>query len=360
MSVTRTSVNLFDYNLPTDRIAQKPIEPRDHSKLMMLDRNTGAITHRKFFEIGQELQTGDVLVMNNTKVFRARLLATSRNKKVEIFLLRPEGGFWQVLARPGKVLWKGDKIECAGVEATIKEKRPDGIIVVDFGKTVEEVIAFANKVGHIPVPPYVEKEPEHLEDYQTIYAQKEGSVAAPTAGFHFTKQLIDDLKQKGIQIEYVTLHVGIGTFRPMKTENIEEHVMHAEYVEIQPETAQRINLAKAEGRRIIAVGTTTVRSLEGAADCAMTTTNPSLDGRGLGEGDFLSENGFRGDINIFITPGYQFKIINGLITNFHLPKSTLLVLVSALAGREHILAAYEEAIKKEYRFYSFGDAMFIQ
>ncbi len=232
---------------------------------------------------------------------------------------------------------------------------------------MENVLAFADKHGEVPTPPYIKKVPEKLETYQTVYAEKVGSVAAPTAGFHFTPRLVEEIKKKEVQIEFVTLHVGLGTFRPMKTETIEEHEMHAEFVEIAPDVAKRINQAKRDGRRVIAVGTTTVRTLEGVA---MSATPPNLPlERGgsimnvpLFKGDYrgLPATGFIGDVNLFITPGFDFKIVDALVTNFHLPKSTLLVLVSAFAGREHILAAYEEAIKQDYRFYSFGDAMFIQ
>ncbi|MEK7615490.1 MAG: tRNA preQ1(34) S-adenosylmethionine ribosyltransferase-isomerase QueA [Patescibacteria group bacterium] len=331
--------SLFDYHLPEDQIAQQSVEPRDQSRLLVVDRGTGQWQHKQFFEISQFLRAGDVLVLNNTKVFRARL----HTEGLEVFLLRAkEGSVWEVMVRPGKKVQVDQEIDLNGLRGTIVEKRNDGIVLMRFDRSPDEVVAFANEHGEIPVPPYVNIQPQTFQDYQTVYAKETGSVAAPTAGFHFTQRLIDELKQKGIQFEEVTLHVGIGTFRPMKTETIEEHEMHSEFVSIDSGTAERINTAKKEGRRVIAVGTTTVRTLEGVAH---------------------SDGGFRaftGDVNLFIKPGFEFEIIDVLITNFHLPKSTLLVLVSAFAGREHVMNAYAEAVKEGYRFFSFGDAMFIQ
>lgn len=328
-----TSIELFNYHLPPGQIAQEPVRPRDHSRLLVLDRKAGTTTHKTFFEIADELRAGDVLVMNNTKVFKARLSAGG----IEVFLLRGEGTRRSALLRPGRKAKVGDALDLGGLVATVAEKREDGVATLAFDVGVEEVLAFTDAHGEIPVPPYVEKAPEKLEDYQTVYAKNVGSVAAPTAGFHFTPELIDALKAKGVQFEFVTLHVGIGTFRPVKADTLEEHEMHAEFVAIDAGTAGRISQAKREGRRVIAVGTTTVRALEGT------------EGR----------EGAR-DVNLFITPGFDFKVIDGLITNFHLPKSTLLVLVSAFAGRENVLRAYEEAVRLGYRFFSFGDAMFIR
>jgi len=332
------STNLFDYLLPLERIAQHSIEPRDHSRLMVLDRATGAWKHKRFFDVVEELCAGDVLVFNDTKVFRARL----RGKGLEVFLLRATGEKrWEVMVRPGRKVVEGQEIDLGGLKGNILEKRADGIVLMQFDRSSDEVIAFANIHGEIPVPPYVKEQPADLANYQTVYAQTTGSVAAPTAGFHFTERLMNELKVKGIQFEFVTLHVGIGTFRPMKTATLEEHEMHSEFVSLSEEVATRINQAKQEGRRVVAVGTTTVRTLEGIA--------------------FVQKRlcGYTGDINLFIKPGFAFKIIDGLMTNFHLPKSTLLVLVSAFAGRENILRAYQEAIAQQYRFFSFGDAMFI-
>ncbi len=340
-----TPITLFDYHLPPEQIAQEPMRPRDHSRLLLMSRETGELQHKKFFQIEEELREGDVLVMNDSKVFKARLRGRKEPegpnepeepKDLEVFLLRGEGKCWSAMVRHGKKINVGDRIDLGGLVVTVLNKDTDGTVTLEFDVGVEEVIAFTETHGEIPVPPYVTKTPDRLEDYQTVYAKTVGSVAAPTAGFHFTDDLIGRLKGKGVQFEFVTLHVGIGTFRPVKTETLEDHVMHSELVTIEAETAKRILLAKQEGRRVIAVGTTTVRALEGTQLRAGTQ-----------------------DVNLFITPGFDFKIIDGLITNFHLPKSTLLVLVSAFAGREHILVAYQEAVRLGYRFFSFGDAMFI-
>ncbi len=344
-----TPIALFDYHLPPEQIAQFSVSPRDSSRMLALDRKTGERTHKAFREIVDELVEGDVLVMNNTKVFKARLSGTVsvRGKKIEleVFLLRGEGTRWSAMVRPGKKVAVGDWIDLRGMVATVVEKREDGVVTLEMNATVDEVIAFANSHGEIPVPPYVDKAPAKLDDYQTVYAKTVGSVAAPTAGFHFTDELIAKLKAKGVQFEFVTLHVGIGTFRPVKTDTLEEHEMHAEFVTVDAETAGRINAAKREGRRVVSVGTTTVRVLEGVA---------------AQSGGSIPNDGFSGDVNLFITPGFDFKVIDALITNFHLPKSTLLVLVSAFAGRENVIAAYEEAVRLGYRFFSFGDAMFIR
>ncbi len=358
-----TPASDFDYVLPPDRIAQFSVEPRDRSRLMILDRATGMVAHKRFFEIENELKAGDVLVLNKTKVFKARLRGRRFAKEFEVFLLRPEpdalpgSSVWQALVRPGKLIHERNFIELVGgMVTTVALKKEDGKVLLSFHATVEDVLAYADTYGEIPVPPYVKTPLESLDKYQTVYAERVGSVAAPTAGFHFTPELIARLKGKGVQCETVILHVGLGTFRPMKTETIEEHQMHAEYVEIDATAAQRINTAKAEGRRIIAVGTTTVRALEGAAASHLLLPKGESE-RVIG---VLPSGGFLGDVNLFITPGFRFLVVDALITNFHLPKSTLLVLVSAFAGCEHVLAAYEDAIKQDYRFYSFGDAMFIR
>ena len=399
----------FDYNLPPELIAQTPAEPRDSSRLMVVDRRHKTWQHRQFFNVVDYLQEGDLLVWNNSKVFKARLrgeilldtasddIDDEREKKlhptgkilntspVEIFLVRPmENKFvWKVLAKPGRKLRLGMKVKFAdlsaeapqgakadGFEGEVITKEKDGTILMQFGDEDMVVREKANRYGTVPIPPYINPRSggdvpqdrggfvnsstlanpplprpsgDLSERYQTIYAKHEGSVAAPTAGFHFTPELIEKLKKKGVQFAEVTLHVGLGTFLPVKSERVEDHVMHSEWTELTAKNADLINAAKAEGRRVIAVGTTTVRVLEGIASLK----------------DGLPESGFTGDINIFITPGFQFRVIDGLITNFHLPKSTLLVLVSAFSSRESILAAYEEAIKLGYRFYSFGDAVFI-
>ena len=321
----------FDYFLPPERIAQAPIEPRDASRLLVLGRQDGGIQHRHFFEIGQFLRPGDLLIVNESKVFKARLQAL--NPQVEVFLLHAEENHWVALAKPGRKLAVGSLVTFEdGRTCDVVEKRSDGTVVLDFHSPAEEILKWTDTSGSVPIPPYVEQ-PVSQERYQTVYAKTVGSVAAPTAGFHFTPELIEKLKLQGIRFASVTLHVGLGTFRPMKTDTLEEHEMHHEWLDVPEETMRAIEETKKNGGRVIAVGTTTVRALE---------------------------SGIRhGFTNIFITPGYQFKIIDGLITNFHLPKSTLMVLVSAFAGRESILHAYETAIKEKYRFYSFGDAMLI-
>ena len=387
-----TPTSQFDYNLPLDRIAQHSVEPRDHSKLMIVDRKSGVIEHKQFFNILDDLHAGDVLVFNNTKVFRARLNGKGvegwrgEGKEFEIFLLRCDSSYgwgpqtphvqsssiWQSLIRPGKKINVGDKIKIADVEIIVKEKNDDGVALLEFPLDEAGVLSFTDAHGEIPIPPYVDEKPTSIEKYQTVYAKETGSVAAPTAGFHFTNELLEKIKAKGVEIAFVTLHVGIGTFRPMKSDTIEEHTMHAEFVQISPEVAQQINKAKQEKRCVIAVGTTTVRSLEGAAQSTLLHLERSERSSGDGKiplvvgmkhsekNDPIPADGFSADVNMFITPGFEFKVIDALITNFHLPKSTLLVLVSAFAGREHMLAAYEEAIKNEYRFFSFGDAMFVR
>jgi len=333
----------FDYILPPERIAQSPVNPRDSSKLLILDRETGAIEHHIFHDIGQFLKPGDLLIVNESKVFKARLHTTNG---IEIFLLRPssppyEGGAggsrssWIALAKPGRKLSIGSDVSFPdGMTCRVRDKKDDGTVILDFDKPADEIFAWADRVGEVPTPPYVEKPPADSEQtYQTVYAKTVGSVAAPTAGFHFTPELIQKLKTQGVQFATVTLHVGLGTFRPMKTDTLEEHQMHEEWVDVPTETTELIDQTKKNGGRVIAVGTTSVRALESGVT--------------------------QGFTNMFITPGYQFKIVDGLITNFHLPKSTLLVLVSAFAGRENVLRAYEEAIAKNYRFYSFGDAMLV-
>lgn len=331
-----TPISLFDYHLPAELIAQTPAEPRDHCRLMVMNRQTGGLEHRLFYEVIDQLRTGDVLVMNNSKVFKARLVGRVEQREIEVFLLRGEGLIWEALLKPGKKVSARDVIMIGELRAKVLEKCDDGVVKLELDRSRDEVIAYANDYGSIPLPPYIDSTTQTLDQYQTIYAREVGSVAAPTAGLHFTPELIEKIRAKGVEIHYITLHVGLGTFRPVKTETLEEHQMHAELVEISSATSAAIKSAKAEGRRVIAVGTTTVRALEGSK----------------GEP-------FTGDLNIFIIPGFKFQVVDGMITNFHLPKSTLIVMISAFAGREHVLAAYQEAIANNYRFYSFGDAMLI-
>ncbi|MFA5813115.1 MAG: S-adenosylmethionine:tRNA ribosyltransferase-isomerase [Patescibacteria group bacterium] len=427
----------FNYHLPAELIAQKPTRLRDHSRLMIVDRGKAergkrkeAIEHCHFYNIVDYLDKGDLLVWNNSKVFKARLFGSlvsndgrvlrGEDKPVEVLLVRPMGnpGVWKVLARPGKHVKPGMRVvfgdgeqpyprpplkkgreldEVFYCEVVIKE--PDGSILVQFPDDEETVRKKANKYGVVPVPPYIKGDKNlKLESYQTVYARddREGSVAAPTAGFHFTPELIEKLKKKGVEFAEVTLHVGLGTFLPVKSERLEDHVMHSEWVELTEENAEKINRAKSEGRRVVAVGTTTVRTLEGIAalgkeergkrkgvgrlsnnltmeqcnneiisrDKVEINEDRKFEIRNLKLGKLPVTNyklqSYTGEIDIFIRPGFNFQIVDALITNFHLPKSTLLMLVSALAGnRRFVLQCYQEAVSQNYRFYSFGDAMFI-
>lgn len=338
-------VSDFNYELPEELIAQTPIEKRDESRLMVLNREKQTIEHKIFRNIIDYLETGDVLVRNNTKVIPARLYGKKETgANVEFLLLNNiEGDIWECIVRPGNKLHVGTKVIFGEglLKADILEVMPGGTRKVEFHYEgiFNEIL---DKIGLMPLPPYIHEELKQKDRYQTVYAKYNGSAAAPTAGLHFTEELLKQLREKGIIIANVTLHVGIGTFRPVKEEMVEAHEMHSEHYYIKQEDADKINQAKKNGKRVIAVGTTSCRVLETVAD----------------------ENGnikaTEGDTQIFIYPGYQFKILDGLITNFHLPQSTLLMLVSALAGREYILKAYEEAVKERYRFFSFGDAMFIQ
>lgn len=335
----------FDYELPEELIAQHPAAQRDHSRLLVMDKYTGTVEHRVFRDIVNYLHAGDVLVLNNTKVIPARIFGVKEggSAKIEVLLLKRDDDLpntWEVLVHPGKRAKVGTVIDFG-------EGRLKGEVIANtsagrkvtfhFDGIFEEIL---EELGTMPLPPYIHEQLEDQNRYQTVYAKVDGSAAAPTAGLHFTTELLETLRQNGIEIEEVLLHVGLGTFKPVSEEDIEDHEMHSEYYEISQETADRINKAKVEGRRIISVGTTSTRALESAAK----------DGR-LQAGS--------GWTNIFIYPGYKWQIIDGLITNFHLPKSTLMMLVSALSTREHILAAYKEAVAQCYRFFSFGDAMFI-
>jgi len=313
---------------------------------MYVSRKNNFINHLYVKNLPSLLHPSDVLVINNTKVFKARLHGICDNTKkshVELFLIRPlSDTIWQAIGKPWKKLRVNTTIAIGpDFVSTIQSKNSDGTLHVTFGKTPSEVIELANTYGSVPLPPYI-KHPTHVESYQTSYAKILGSVAAPTAGFHLTPKLLESIKKKGVTVCEITLHVGLGTFKPVKTQTIEEHKMHSEWVSVSRESAEIINEAKKQGRRIIAVGTTTTRTLEGVAD--------------LHKGNI---HAYEGDINLFITPGFRFTVIDGILTNFHLPKSTLLILVSAFAGRTRILRVYDEAIRKKYRFYSFGDAMLI-
>lgn len=333
----------FSYELPKELIAQHPAEPRDHARLMLYDKKTGAVEHKHFYDLVDELQAGDVLVFNDSKVIPARLYGkrVQTGGKVEVLLLTPVGeDRWEVLVKPGKKALPGTTIEFpGGLQAEVLDRTDFGGRVVHFtyDGVFDDII---DQIGEMPLPPYIHEKMEDPDEYQTVYARERGSAAAPTAGLHFTDELLQKIRDKGVEEVFVTLHVGLGTFRPVEEENIEDHQMHSEFYSITPEAADAINRAKAEGRRIIAVGTTSIRTLESAG-----TTGTLKAGSGW--------------TNIFIYPGFTFHIVDALVTNFHLPESTLLMLISALSTREQILHAYDIAVREKYRFFSFGDAMFI-
>lgn len=333
----------FDYRLPEGLIAQGPCEPRDHARLLVLDKGTGALSHRRFYDLKDYLVPGDTLIFNDTKVIPARLLGTkATGGKVEVFLLAQKNGDeWEVLVKPGKnakvgaTIFFGEELSCEVIAHTDFGGR---VVRFKFAGVFEEIL---DRLGQTPLPPYIKEELADKERYQTVYARERGSAAAPTAGLHFTKEMLGGLSAMGVNLGFMTLHVGLGTFRPVNAEKIEDHVMHREYYSVPEETAAMINRAKAEGRRVIAVGTTAIRTLESAA---------------AEKGRVEAKSGWT---EIFIYPGYEFKVIDALVTNFHLPKSTLLMLISAFAGKEKVFAAYEEAVREKYRFFSFGDAMLI-
>ena len=335
----------FDYDLPEELIAQDPLEDRSSSRLMVLDKKTGEVSHHIFKEIIKYLRPGDCLVLNNTKVIPARLYGVKEGtmEKIEILLLkRKQNDVWETLVKPGKKAKPGTKIIFGDgiLTGEVIDVVDDGnrLIQFSYDGIFEEIL---DKLGQMPLPPYITHQLKDKNRYQTVYAKYDGSAAAPTAGLHFTKELLNEVKEKGVDIAEVTLHVGLGTFRPVKVDNVLDHHMHSEFYMVSQEAADKINNAKKNGGRIISVGTTSTRTLESAAD----------------ENGMLHE--CSGWTDIFIYPGYKFKVIDCLITNFHLPQSTLVMLVSALAGREHILSAYKKAVEEKYRFFSFGDAMFI-
>ncbi len=333
----------FDYDLPEELIAQHPLLQRDASRLLVYDRKWDTASHKHFYDVIEYLNPGDVLVLNNTRVLPARLFGVKRDSErhVEFLLLnRLNATDWEAILKPGKKLKIGDWVDFApSLSAGIKAKKEDGVVEVSF--QYEGVFeAILDELGQMPLPPYITEKLEDKTRYQTVYAKIDGSAAAPTAGLHFTPELLDKIKQKGVKIAYILLHVGLGTFRPVKADDISGHMMHAEYFSVSPEAAAAVNAAREAGGRVIAVGTTSVRTLESA------TVDGKLEARS-------------GDTDIFIYPGYRFKMVDALITNFHLPKSTLVMLVSALAGREKTLELYRLAVEERYRFFSFGDAMLI-
>ena len=335
----------FDYELPEELIAQTPISKRDTSRLMILDKKTGEITHKHFHDIIHELNKGDVLVLNDTKVIPARLIGTKEETGavIELLLLKDLGeNIWECLSRPAKRLKEGTIVTFSPkLKAKVVEKKEEGIVRVQliYNGILMEIL---DELGEMPLPPYIHEKLQDKDRYQTVYAKNIGSAAAPTAGLHFTKELLDELKNKGVEILFITLHVGLGTFRPVEVENVLEHHMHSEFYQMSKDVAERLNLAKKEGRKIYAVGTTSVRTLETIMH------------------KYHEFKECSGNTDIFIYPGFEFQAIDGLITNFHLPKSTLLMLVSALTSREIILHAYKIAVEEKYRFFSFGDAMFIK
>ncbi|NFH68564.1 tRNA preQ1(34) S-adenosylmethionine ribosyltransferase-isomerase QueA [Clostridium botulinum] len=340
------NVKDFDFYLPEELIAQHPLEKRDTSRLMVLDKETGEISHKNFYDIIDYLNEGDTLVLNNTRVMPARLIGEKEGTggKIEFLLLkRVDKDRWECLAKPGKSARVGRRFTFGDgkLKAEVVEVKENGNRIVEFyyEGIFEEVL---DSLGEMPLPPYIHEILEDRERYQTVYSKENGSAAAPTAGLHFTEELLHKIKEKGINIAYVTLHVGLGTFRPVKVETIEDHEMHSEYYHLSKEDAEVINETKKRGNRVISVGTTSTRTLETIAD---------------EDGNVKETSGWT---NIFIYPGYKFKVVDRLITNFHLPESTLIMLVSTLAGKEHVMNAYEEAVKERYRFFSFGDAMFIK
>ncbi|MFC4809029.1 tRNA preQ1(34) S-adenosylmethionine ribosyltransferase-isomerase QueA [Paenibacillus sp. GCM10023250] len=346
------NVNEFDFDLPERLIAQTPLADRTSSRLLMLNKATGDIGHERFTQLAELLNAGDTLILNDTRVMPARLLGVKADTgaKVELLLLKQlEGDRWETLAKPGKRLRAGAKLNFGDdgegrplLEAEIVAEGEQGARIVEFryAGIFNELL---DRLGEMPLPPYIKERLDDRERYQTVYAKHEGSAAAPTAGLHFTKDFLDELARKGVRIGYITLHVGLGTFRPMSVDTVEEHTMHAEYYELSEETAALLREAKAGGGRIVAVGTTSARTLETVA----------------ARYAYEELRACSGWTDIFIFPGYEFKLVDALLTNFHLPKSTLVMLVSALAGRSAIKRAYKEAVDREYRFFSFGDAMFI-
>lgn len=339
-------VDLFDFHLPEELIAQTPLPDRAASRLMVLDKRTGAIRHETFRNIISYLNPSDCLVLNDTRVMPARLYGEKEETggTVEVLLLKQlDGDRWETLVKPGKRVKPGTKLTFGEgkLEAVCLDTLEHGGRVLEFSYDglFYEVLA---ELGEMPLPPYIKEKLDDPERYQTVYAREIGSAAAPTAGLHFTEELLEDIREKGVHIVFITLHVGLGTFRPVQVDEVEKHDMHAEFYQMSEETAETLNRVREQGGRIIAVGTTSTRTLETIA--------------GKHNGRFVAESGWT---DIFIYPGYEFKGIDGLVTNFHLPKSTLIMLVSALAGREHILHAYEVAVKERYRFFSFGDAMLI-
>ncbi len=339
------TIDEFNYDLPEELIAQTPLEQRDHSRLLVLDKNSGEIDHRHFYDIVDLLNEGDLLVLNDSKVIPARIFGTRKETGglFEVLLLKAlEENVWEALVKPGKKARPGQVLKFQeNMTGTVLEILEDGKRKIRFEHQASTIYEVLDRIGKMPLPPYIKTQLEDQGRYQTVYARELGSAAAPTAGLHFTPEIMERIRAKGIKIAFVTLHVGLGTFRPVKETDVSKHIMHSEYFSVPEETAELIWQTKAAGNRVISVGTTATRTLESAFDRDLNLVQSS------------------GDTDIFIYPGYRFKVIDALITNFHLPKSTLIMLVSALAGKENVLNAYAEAVKQKYRFFSFGDAMFI-
>lgn len=361
-------ISEFNYNLPVEQIATHPVEPRDAAKMLVMDKSTGALVDKHFYDLADVLQSGDVLVFNDSKVIPARLQANAGGRQYEVLLIKNlEGPTWECWLKPGKKAKIGDSFVFSDKLTATYLRREEDIFILEFNLSGPDFYSAIAEIGEMPIPPYIVKArflDEHKtnntklittdeRDYQTIYAKTEGSVAAPTAGLHFTDELMLKLRDRGVQLEYVTLHVGLGTFQPVTTEAVEDFQIHSEFYEIDSDTATRLNLAKAEGRRIIAVGTTTVRVLESAAirndACGM--QNP------CGTDYLLLPKS--GDTSIYIYPGYKYKYVDGIVTNFHMPQSSLLLLVSAFSSKDAIMAAYDHAVENKYKFYSYGDGMVI-
>lgn len=335
----------FYYHLPENLIAQEPIEPRDHSRFLVMDRKSGALSDEHFYDLPSHLRPGDCLILNDSRVLPARIYGqrADTGSPLQLLLLKPHGkDVWEVLAGPGKKAKPGYRLTFGdgALEAEVLEVLPDGNRLVKFSYE-GNFYALLERIGQMPLPPYIKKKLEDQERYQTVYSRERGSAAAPTAGLHFTPELLQKIRDMGVEIGFVTLHVGLGTFRPVSVENITDHKMHSEHYELSPETADLINRTKARGGRVIAVGTTSCRTLESI---------------GMTDGVIHPQEGWT---DIFIYPGYTFQVLDGLLTNFHLPESTLIMLVSAFAGFDHTMAAYSHAVEEKYRFFSFGDAMLI-
>lgn len=372
----------FDFNLPKELIATHPANPRDHSRLLVLDREDGNIEDKKFYNILDYLEAGDVLVLNNSKVIPARLIGKKESGgRVEVLLHKKLNSdkvsrvpllTWQCMLG-GRKIKEGLKIIFdKGLEATVLKNNEDGTWELGFNVLEEEFDKIIDKVGEVPLPPYISSklkdegeklEVDDKESYQTVYAEegKRGSVAAPTAGLHFTPELLEKIKEKGVEICYITLHVGMGTFAPVKVDNVKDHKMHSEYVEVEKEVIKKIDKVKKNGKRVVTVGTTSTRTLEAFFSTVIPGLSVELEGERSSEvrGSYSTKDTYSAWVNIFIYPGYKFRVVDAMITNFHLPKSTLIMLVSALSGQENIKKAYEHAIESKYRFYSYGDAMLI-